>query len=110
MYLGLESENQKGLTAFNDNLEQQDRSDDFLAAAQATGFVPESAMEDTDNYVVDGQLKIENISSPGNKVFYNLEDGVKVPYKIKDSSLTKRDELTSEDFVRLPGVKVISGT
>ena len=110
MYLGLESESQKGLTAFNDNLEQQDRSDDFLAAAQATGWVTESAMEDTDNYVVDGKLKIENISSPGNKVFYNLEDGVKVPYKIKDSSLTKTDELTSEDFVRLPGVKVISGT
>ena len=110
MYLGLESETQKGLSAFTDNLEQQDRSDDFLSAAQATGWVTESAMEDTDNYVVDGELKIENISSPGNKVFYNLEDGKKVAYKIKDSALTKEEPLTSEDFVRLPGVKVIPGT
>jgi hypothetical protein len=110
MYLGLESEAQKGLTSFTDNLEQQDRSDDFLSAAQATGWVTESAMEDTDNYVVDGELKIENISSPGNKVFYNLEDGEKVPYKIKDSALTKEKPLTEEDFVRIPGVKVIQGT
>jgi len=110
MYLGLESEAQKGLSAFTKNLEQQDRSDDFLSAAQATGWVTESAMEDTDNYVVDGELKIENISSPGNKVFYNLEDGAKVPYKIKDSALTKEKPLTEEDFVRIPGVKVIQGT
>jgi hypothetical protein len=110
MYLGLESEAQKGLTSFTDSLEQQDRSDDFLSAAQATGWVTESAMEDTDNYVVDGELKIENISSPGNKVFYNLEDGEKVPYKIKDSALTKEKPLTEEDFVRIPGVKVIQGT
>jgi hypothetical protein len=110
MYLGLESEAQKGLAAFTDSLGEQDRRDDFLSAAQATGWVTESAMEDTDNYVVDGELKIENISSPGNKVFYNLEDGKKVPYKIKDSALTKEEPLTSEDFVRIPGVKVIPST
>ena len=110
IYLGLESATQKGFSAFTKNLEEQDRSDDFLSAAVATGWVTESAMEDTDNYVVDGELKIENISSPGNKVFYNLEDGAKVPYKIKDSALTKEKPLTEEDFVRIPGVKVIPGT
>ena len=110
LYLSIESDDQKGLTLFNESLQSQDRSDDFLSAANATGFVPESALEDTDSFAVDGQLKIENISSPGNKVFYSLEDGQKVPYKIKDSSLTKKDALTEDDFVRLPGVKVIQGT
>ena len=111
MALGLESDEQKGITAFSEYLKDADRPGDILGAAKTSGYVLSTALEDPANYVGEnGKIKKDAISAQSNKVFFDIVDGEYVPYQIKPNAFDKKGDYLDleEDFVRLPGVKVVT--
>ena len=111
MALGLESDEQKGITAFSEYLKDADRPGDILGAAKTSGYVLSTALEDPANYADEnGKIKKDAISAQSNKVFFDIVDGEYVPYQIKPNAFDKKGDYLDleEDFVRLPGVKVVT--
>jgi len=111
MALGLESDEQKGIAAFSEFLTKSDRSGDILGAAKSSGHILASSLEDPSNYADEsGKIKKDVISTQSNKVFYDIVDGEIIPYQIKPGAFDKKGEYLDleKDFVRLPGVQVVS--
>ena len=111
MALGLESDEQKGITAFNEYFKDADRPGDILGAAKTSGYVLSTALEDPANYADEnGKIKKDAISAQSNKVFFDIVDGEYIPYQIKPNAFDKKGDYLDleEDFVRLPGVKVVT--
>lgn len=105
--LQVDDPDKEKLSTFETYLEQ--RPSDILGAAKNSGIIILGATEDAANYVRDGELLVEDFVDLGNKVFVDIVDGEYVAKSIRPGALDdkKKKTLTQDDFITIPGVKVI---
>jgi hypothetical protein len=105
--LQIDDPDKEKLSTFETYIEQ--RPSDTLGAAKKSGIIILGATEDAANYVRDGELLVEDFVDLGNEVFVDIVDGEYVAKRIRPGALEdkKKKTLTQDDFITIPGVKVI---
>jgi len=104
--LQIDDPDKEKLSTFETYLEQ--RPSDILGAAKNSGIIILGATEDPADYMRDGKLFVEDFADLGNQVFIDVVDGEYVAKRLKPGALDKKEKTLNEnDFITIPGVKVI---